>query len=92
MPPPGGFGASPASNPLDGKIGQRGQQGIGAPGGSYDGEKWMKGAVKHKGALKKKAKAAGESTMEFAKSHEHAPGKTGKQARLAETFAKFRKK
>jgi len=90
--PPGGFGAAPKVNPLK-KPFPRGQQGIGGNSTGYDGEKkhWMKDAVKHPGALKKKAKAAGESTMEFARSHENAPGKAGKQARLAETFAKFRK-
>lgn len=53
---------------------------------------WIKGAVKRPGALKAKAKAAGESTMEFAKKHAGDSGRTGKQARLAETFAKMRKK
>lgn len=33
-----GYGASPAVTPVDSKIGYRGQQGIGSPGGSYDGE------------------------------------------------------
>ena len=47
--------------------------------------KWMKGAVRpeHKGALTEKAHAAGESPMEFARSHAHAPGLTGQQARFA---------
>jgi hypothetical protein len=47
---------------------------------------WIQGAIKHKGALTKKANNAGESPMEFAHSHDQAPGKTGKQARLAETL------
>lgn len=48
--------------------------------------KWIKGAIEHPGALRKKAEAAGETTKEFAASHEHDSGKTGAQARLAETL------
>ena len=50
--PPGGFGAAPKINPLRKPFG-RGQQGIGTSGPSYDGEKknWIKGAIKHPGAL-----------------------------------------
>lgn len=48
--------------------------------------KWIKGAIKHPGALKAKAKAAGETTREFAAKHADDPGTTGKQARLAETL------
>lgn len=47
---------------------------------------WIKGAIKHPGAFSKKAKAAGESTAEFAKKEADAPGKTGQQARLAQTL------
>ena len=47
---------------------------------------WIAGAIKHPGALTKKAKSAGESPMAFAESHKSAPGKTGKQARLAITL------
>lgn len=57
---------------------------------AYD-DRWMKNAVKRPGALKRKAKAAGESTQEFAREHAKDKGRTGKQARLALTFAKFRK-
>ena len=46
--------------------------------------------VKHPGVFKAKAEAAGKSTSEFAKEHEHSKGKLGKQARLAETFASMR--
>lgn len=53
---------------------------------------WIKGAIKHKGAFKAKAKAAGESTSEYAQSKKHAKGKTGSQARLALTLSKLRKK
>lgn len=43
------------------------------------------------GQFRKKAEAAGESTEEFAKAKEGAPGKLGKQARLAETLMNARK-
>lgn len=46
----------------------------------------------HKGALRKKASAAGEPTMDFAREHKHDSGKTGMQSRLALTFAKHRPK
>lgn len=44
---------------------------------------WMKDAVKHPGALTKKASSAGESPMEFAHEHYHDSGQTGEQARFA---------
>lgn len=53
---------------------------------------WIKGAIKHPGAFKAKAKAAGESTSKYAQSKKHAKGKTGSQARLALTLSKLRKK
>jgi hypothetical protein len=53
---------------------------------------WMDGAVKQPGALTKKAQAAGMSTAQFARKHASDPGKTGEQARLAQTFAKYRAK
>lgn len=56
------------------------------------GGNWMAGAVKHPGAFKAKAKAAGMSTMAYAHKMDHAGGTTGKQAVLAETFAKYRRK
>lgn len=51
-------------------------------------KKWIAGAINpaHKGEFKAKAEAAGESTAEFAREKEHAPGKLGKQARLAESL------
>ena len=52
---------------------------------------WIAGAIKHKGALTKKAKKAGESPMDFAHDKMHASGKTGQQARLAMTLSKLRK-
>jgi hypothetical protein len=44
---------------------------------------WIAGAIKHPGALTRKAKKAGESTGAFASEHKHDSGKTGNQARLA---------
>ncbi len=55
-------------------------------------KKWIQGAIKRPGALTKKAKAAGSSTQAFAKAHAKDKGTTGKQARLALIFSKFRKK
>ena len=49
-------------------------------------EKWIAGAIKHPGALTKKAHAAGESPMGFAREHKGSSGTTGKQARLALTL------
>lgn len=52
--------------------------------------KWIKGATENAhGQFKAKAEAAGKSTSEFAREHEDAPGKLGKQARLAETLMKM---
>jgi len=50
----------------------------------------MAGAVSKPGALRTAAHRAGMSTTEFARKHAHSPGKVGKRARLALTFAKFR--
>ena len=52
---------------------------------------WIQGAIKHPGALTKKAKAEGESPMGFAKEHENSKGTTGKQARLAMILQGLRK-
>lgn len=51
-------------------------------------KKWVQKAINpaHKGQLKAKAEAAGETTREFASEHAGDSGKTGKQARLAETL------
>lgn len=46
---------------------------------------WMKAAFAGShGQFKAKAEKAGKSTADFAREHEHSPGKLGKQARLAE--------
>ena len=52
---------------------------------------WIAGAIKHPGALTRKAKKVGESPMEFAHQHEGSSGTTGRQARLAITLSKLRK-
>lgn len=57
---------------------------------STGGGKWIQGAIKRPGALTKKAKAVGMSTMAFARKHRHAPGRLGKQSRLALTLKKIR--
>lgn len=49
-------------------------------------KKWIKGAIEHPGAFKAKAEAAGKTTREFASEHASDSGKTGAQARLAETL------
>jgi hypothetical protein len=54
--------------------------------------KWIQQAIKRPGALTKKAKAAGMSPMAYARKMKNAPGRTGKQARLALTLAKLRRK
>lgn len=48
--------------------------------------KFIKAAIKHPGALRAKAEAAGESTHEFAEEHKHDSGTTGNQARLGLTL------
>jgi hypothetical protein len=53
---------------------------------------WIKGAIKHPGALTKKAEAKGESPMEFARDHKGDSGTTGKQARLAITLRGMHRK
>lgn len=52
-------------------------------------KKWIAGAIKRPGALTRKAKAAGMSTMAFARKMRRAPGRTGRQARLALTLRKI---
>lgn len=53
---------------------------------------WIKGAIKHPGALRAKAERAGETTREFAREHAGDSGKTGAQARLGETLMGMNKK
>jgi hypothetical protein len=50
-------------------------------------KKWIKGAVSNAhGQFKAKAEAAGKTTREFAEEKKDAPGKLGKEARLATTL------
>ena len=60
------------------------------------GKNWIAGAIKHPGALKKKAKAAGMSVSAFAnkatKTGSKASTTTKRQANLAKTLSKMRKK
>lgn len=55
---------------------------------------WIKGALnpEHKGQFKAKAEKAGMNTQSYATKEQSAPGKTGKQARLALTLMGLRKK
>lgn len=53
--------------------------------------KWIEHAGLDKGALTRKAKRAGQSTQSFASKHSSAPGKLGKQSRLAQTLSKLGK-
>jgi len=55
-------------------------------------EKFIAKAIKHPGALTRSAKAAGKSTMEFAREHKHSKGTVGKRARLALTLQSFHHK
>jgi hypothetical protein len=59
-------------------------------------EKWIQGAVKHPGAFSKKAEEAGMSTAEYAAKVSANPDeydeRTVKQANLAKTLTKLRKK
>lgn len=59
-------------------------------------KKWIKGAIKRKGAFSKKAKNAGMSTSAYArkvtKKGSKASTRTKQQANLAKTLSKMRKK
>jgi len=52
---------------------------------------WIAGAITRPGALTHKAKAAGVPTGTFAATHAADKGLTGRQSRLAQTLAKFRR-
>lgn len=54
-------------------------------------KKFIARAIKHPGALTAKAKAEGESPMEYAHEHMHDKGQTGKQARFAVELQGFNK-
>jgi hypothetical protein len=63
--------------------------------GVKEDKDWIQGAVKRPGAFTRKAKAAGQSVQQFAKTVDDNPGKystrTKKQANLAQTFASMKK-
>ena len=50
--------------------------------------KWIRKAVpaSHEGVFTRKAEAAGKSVAEYAAEEKDAPGKIGREARLAQTF------
>ena len=51
------------------------------------GSRWIKGAIKHKGAEKKSAAAAGISTHSYMEKHKDDAGTAGKRARLGLTLS-----
>lgn len=55
-------------------------------------EHFIQKAIKHPGALTRKAKAAGESPMQYAREHKDDKGQTGKQARFAIELRGFHRK
>ena len=63
--------------------------------GVKEAKDWIQGAVKRPGAFTRKAKAAGQSVQQFAKTVDDNPGKystrTKRQANLAQTFASMKK-
>jgi hypothetical protein len=52
---------------------------------------WIENAIQKPGSFSADARRHGETTEEYAREKESAPGKTGKRARLAETLLKMRK-
>jgi hypothetical protein len=54
-------------------------------------KKWIAGAIKHPGSLRRAAAKAGQSTKQYADAHKHDSGKTGARARLAETLMAMHK-
>jgi hypothetical protein len=65
---------------------------VGAPKKMAKPKNWIKAATpkKTRGTFSKKAKAAGMSTKAFAAKKANAPGKLGKEARLAKTLMSFK--
>lgn len=54
-------------------------------------KKWIAKAIKHPGAEKKAAAAAGKSTHEYMEEHKDSPGTAGKRARLGLALSKMAK-
>lgn len=70
------------------------QRRVGAGAGKGgDPKKWIAGAIENPGALRKKAGTKKGQNIPTGKINEmaKAPGKTGKQARLAKTLKSFKK-
>lgn len=55
-------------------------------------ENFIQDAIKRPGALTRSADRAGETTAEYAREHQHDPGRKGKQARLAMKLRKLSKR
>ncbi len=53
---------------------------------------WIAKAIKHPGAEKKAAAAAGESTHQYMEEHKHSKGTAGKRARLGLALSKMAKR
>lgn len=53
------------------------------------GANFIKAAVKHPGAETASAEKAGMGVQEYAKEHEHDPGRAGKRARFAINMKKL---
>lgn len=62
---------------------------IGEREGNRMAKHWMQGAVKRKGKLTQRAKAAGMSTMAYARKHEHDSGPRGSKALQIGDEARF---
>ncbi len=54
-------------------------------------KKWISSAIKHPGAEKKAAAAAGMSTHSYMEKHMHDSGTAGKRARLGLALSRMRK-
>lgn len=55
-------------------------------------KKWIKGAIKHPGAMTDAAKSEGVSNSEYIQEHKHDSGKSGQRARFAENAKHFKHK
>lgn len=55
-------------------------------------KKWIKGAIKHPGAMTAAAKEEGVSNSKYEQEHKHDSGKAGARARLAITLKGMHKK
>lgn len=82
----GGVKGAPHGGPMGGHIGYD-------EGGMAEGGKWIKGAIKHPGALHKELGVPQGQKIPAKKLQKasHAGGKLGKRARLAETMKGFKK-